>query len=228
MAKAMWHLALATARSVWSCWCTVHCREATPVLPYICPWDNWKRWLASFCHTLSSVLTLKSPRHCVEQYELVQNDFVYHGWVHSWRLRRTLLLSLATVRKSASLQTSWRIIRHRVGDTVKRRIIGYLGHDGQTGCGAKFTNIRVVCQNTLLLLSMTAVHASITHKQGANGDFQSSRPSIDTARQDFVIECDLCEFLASPSVLPTSTILWTRSIHWPRYYVRKRETWACL
>ena len=35
------------------------------------------------------------------------------------------------------------------GDTVKRRIVGYLGHDGKTGCGAKFTNIRVVCQNTL-------------------------------------------------------------------------------
>ena len=34
------------------------------------------------------------------------------------------------------------------GDTVKRRIVGYLGHDGKTGCGAKFTNIRVVCQNT--------------------------------------------------------------------------------
>ena len=33
------------------------------------------------------------------------------------------------------------------GDTVKRRIVGYLGHDGKTGCGAKFTNIRVVCQN---------------------------------------------------------------------------------
>ena len=28
------------------------------------------------------------------------------------------------------------------GDTVKRRIVGYLGHDGKTGCGAKFTNIR--------------------------------------------------------------------------------------
>ena len=35
------------------------------------------------------------------------------------------------------------------GDTVKRRIVGYLGHDGKTGCGAKFTNIRVVCKNTL-------------------------------------------------------------------------------
>ena len=26
------------------------------------------------------------------------------------------------------------------GDSVKRRIVGYLGHDGKTGCGAIFTN----------------------------------------------------------------------------------------
>ena len=31
------------------------------------------------------------------------------------------------------------------GDTIKRRLVGYLGHDGKTGCGAKFTDIRVVC-----------------------------------------------------------------------------------
>ena len=50
------------------------------------------------------------------------------------------------------------------GDTVKRRIVGYLGHDGKTGCGAKFTNIRVVCQNTLTAAMQTAVHvaASLT------------------------------------------------------------------
>ena len=78
------------------------------------------------------------------------------------------------------------------GDTVKRRIVGYLGHDGKTGCGAKFTNIRVVCQNTLTAaLNDSGEHRSITHKQGANGDFQSLIQSIDTARQDFVTECDL-------------------------------------
>ena len=78
------------------------------------------------------------------------------------------------------------------GDTVKRRIVGYLGHDGQTGCGAKFTNVRVVCQNTLTAaLNDSGARRSITHKQGANGDFQSLIQSIDTARQDFVTECDL-------------------------------------
>ena len=77
-------------------------------------------------------------------------------------------------------------------DWVKRRIVGYLGHDGKTGCGAKFTNIRVVCQNTLTAaLADTGKHSSITHKNGANDDFESLIQSIDTARQDFVTECDL-------------------------------------
>ena len=78
------------------------------------------------------------------------------------------------------------------GDTVKRRIVGYLGHDGKTGCGAKFTNIRVVCQNTLTAaLNDTGAHSSITHKNGANNNFDNLIQSIDVARQDFVTECDL-------------------------------------
>ena len=78
------------------------------------------------------------------------------------------------------------------GDTVKRRIVGYLGHDGKTGCGAKFTNIRVVCQNTLTAaLSESGARSSITHKNGANGNFDALIKSIDVARQDFITECDL-------------------------------------
>lgn len=78
------------------------------------------------------------------------------------------------------------------GDKIKRRIVGYLGHDGKTGCGAKFTNIRVVCQNTLTAaLADSGKHSTITHKNGANGQFDSLIQSIDVARQDFVTECDL-------------------------------------
>ena len=78
------------------------------------------------------------------------------------------------------------------GDTVKRRIVGYLGHDGKTGCGAKFTNIRVVCQNTLTAaLGESGAHSSITHKNGANNNFDALISSIDVARQDFVTECEL-------------------------------------
>ena len=79
------------------------------------------------------------------------------------------------------------------GDTVKRRIVGYLGHDGKTGCGAKFTNIRVVCQNTLTaaLGEAGGAHSSIAHKGDANNRFDALIESIDVARQDFVTECDL-------------------------------------
>ena len=78
------------------------------------------------------------------------------------------------------------------GDTVKRRIVGFLGHDGKTGCGVKFTNVRVVCQNTLTAaMRDSGAKASITHKNGANGQFDSLIQSIDVARQDFVTECDL-------------------------------------
>ena len=78
------------------------------------------------------------------------------------------------------------------GDKIKRRIVGYLGHDGKTGCGAKFTNIRVVCQNTLTAaLAESGKHSTITHKNGANGNFDALINSIDVARQDFVTECDL-------------------------------------
>ena len=78
------------------------------------------------------------------------------------------------------------------GDTVKRRIVGYLGHDGKTGCGAKFTNVRVVCQNTLTAAMRDGgAKASIHHKAGANENFDSLIQSIDVARQDFVTECEL-------------------------------------
>ena len=78
------------------------------------------------------------------------------------------------------------------GDTVKRRIVGYLGHDGKTGCGAKFTNVRVVCQNTLTAaLNDTGASSSITHKGTANANFDALISSIDVARQDFVTECEL-------------------------------------
>ncbi len=92
------------------------------------------------------------------------------------------------------------------GDTVKRRIVGYLGHDGKTGCGAKFTNIRVVCQNTLTAaLGESGAHSSITHKNGANNNFDALISSIDVARQDFVTECELMRELSRASMGPLSS-----------------------
>ena len=78
------------------------------------------------------------------------------------------------------------------GDTVKRRIVGYLGHDGKTGCGAKFTDVRVVCQNTLAAaMRDSGAKSSITHKNGANANFNALIQSINTARQSFDEQCEL-------------------------------------
>ena len=92
------------------------------------------------------------------------------------------------------------------GDTVKRRLVGYLGHDGKTGCGAKFTDIRVVCQNTLAAaMSDSGARSSITHKNGANQQFDALIQSIDIARQDFNVQCELLREFTRFS-LPTECV----------------------
>ena len=129
-----------------------------------------------------------------KQYELVQNDALLRM---AEFIREeadmdsvVVLADGAKVAFTASLRGAETDIVP--GDTVKRRIVGYLGHDGKTGCGAKFTNIRVVCQNTLTAaLADNGSHSSITHKNGANGNFDALINSIDVARQDFVTECEL-------------------------------------
>ena len=129
-----------------------------------------------------------------KQYEIVQNDSLLRM---AEFIREeadmdsvVVLADGAKVAFTASLRGAETDIVP--GDTVKRRIVGYLGHDGKTGCGAKFTNIRVVCQNTLTAaLNESGAHSSITHKNGANGNFDALISSIDVARQDFVTECDL-------------------------------------
>ena len=129
-----------------------------------------------------------------KQYEIVQNDSLLRM---AEFIREevdmdcvVVLADGAKVAFTASLRGAETDIVP--GDTVKRRIVGYLGHDGKTGCGAKFTNIRVVCQNTLTAaLADNGSHSSITHKNGANGNFDALINSIDVARQDFVTECEL-------------------------------------
>ena len=50
----------------------------------------------------------------------------------------------------------------------------------------------MVCQNTLTAaLNESGARSSITHKNGANNNFDELISSIDVARQDFVTECDL-------------------------------------
>ena len=89
------------------------------------------------------------------------------------------------------------------GDPVVRRIVGYLGHDGHTGCGAMFTNVRVVCQNTLAsAIQDAAAFKSISHSGDVESGFDALIQSIDVSRRTFkdeveemqemtVVECGL-------------------------------------
>jgi len=129
-----------------------------------------------------------------KQYEIVQNDSLLRM---AEFIREEVDMDCVIVLSHGSKVCFTATLRGAQtdivpGDTVKRRIVGYLGHDGKTGCGAKFTNIRVVCQNTLTAaLGESGAHSSITHKNGANANFDQLINSIDVARQDFVTECDL-------------------------------------
>ena len=129
-----------------------------------------------------------------KQYEIVQNDSLLRM---AEFIREEIDMDCVIVLSDGAKVCFTATLRGAAtdivpGDTVKRRIVGYLGHDGKTGCGAKFTNIRVVCQNTLTAaLGESGAHSSITHKNGANNNFDALIQSIDVARQDFVTECDL-------------------------------------
>ena len=128
------------------------------------------------------------------QYEIVQNDSLLRM---AEFIREEIDMDCVIVLSDGAKVCFTAILRGAAtdivpGDTVKRRIVGFLGHDGKTGCGVKFTNVRVVCQNTLTAaMRDSGAKASITHKNGANGQFDSLIQSIDVARQDFVTECDL-------------------------------------
>ena len=146
----------------------------------------------------SSVLSELTPKHSLglsrRQYEIVQNDSLLRM---AEFIREEVDMDCVIVLSDGAKVCFTATLRGASadivpGDTVKRRIVGYLGHDGKTGCGAKFTNIRVVCQNTLTAaMQDSGARSSITHKNGANNNFDALISSIDVARQDFVTECDL-------------------------------------
>ena len=130
-----------------------------------------------------------------KQYEIVQNDSLLRM---AEFIREEVDMDCVIVLSDGAKVCFTATLRGAAtdivpGDTVKRRIVGYLGHDGKTGCGAKFTNIRVVCQNTLTaaLGEAGGAHSSLAHKNGANNRFDALISSIDVARQDFVTECEL-------------------------------------
>jgi phage/plasmid-like protein (TIGR03299 family) len=75
------------------------------------------------------------------------------------------------------------------GDKVYRNIVGYLGHDGTTAFGGMFTDIRVVCANTLgYAQSDASRHGrqfTIRHTENDVAQIDSIISSIDLVRQTF-------------------------------------------
>ncbi len=87
------------------------------------------------------------------------------------------------------------------GDTVKRRLVGWLGHDGKTGCGAMFTTVRVVCENTFVIAQKeNSAKVSIIHKKGANENFDNLISSINVARESFNQEVETMKALSEISI----------------------------
>ena len=137
-----------------------------------------------------------------KQYEIVQNDSLLRM---AEFIREevdmdsvVVLADGAKVAFTASLRGAETDIVP--GDTIKRRIVGYLGHDGKTGCGAIFTNVRVVCCNTLAAALNSDNKVSVHHKGGANANFDNLISSIDVARQTFAQEADLMREFARVSM----------------------------
>lgn len=75
------------------------------------------------------------------------------------------------------------------GDRVYRNIVGYLGHDGSTAFGGMFTDIRVVCANTLGFAQNDANRHgrqfTIRHTENEVAQIDRILGGIDVARQQF-------------------------------------------
>ena len=128
-----------------------------------------------------------------DQYELVQNDSLLRmaEFIREEADMDSVVVlgGGAKVAFTAALRgTSADIVP---GDTMKRRIVGFLGHDGKTSVGATFTDVRVVCENTLAAaMRDSGAKSTLTHRQGVNGQFESLIKSIDIARQSFTDDMD--------------------------------------
>ena len=119
-------------------------------------------------------------------YEIIQNDVLL-------RIAESLgehiaMDAVVVLRKGARVaftaQISGATAEVSAGDQLKRHIVGALGHDGKSCLRIMFTDVRVVCMNTLGYAEETAEkQVLIRHDAFETAQIEAIINGIDLARQ---------------------------------------------
>jgi phage/plasmid-like protein (TIGR03299 family) len=124
-------------------------------------------------------------------YEIIQNETLCQM---AEMLRDDIIMDTVVVLKDgAKVAFTGKILGTETdvlpGDKIHRNIVGYLGHDGYTSFGGIFTDIRVVCQNTLGFAQQDGQRSgkqfTIAHNKIGVGQIDQVLRNIDVARQTF-------------------------------------------
>ena len=99
------------------------------------------------------------------------------------------------------------------GDVIHRRLNGYLSHDGTTSFGGMFSNVRIVCSNTLGWAMQDAnkhgKQFKISHTKLGVSQIDSTLGSIDIARQTFNQEVEDYKRMR-PGQIEDSKVKWNK------------------
>ena len=124
-------------------------------------------------------------------YEIIQNEILCQM---AEMLRDDIIMDTVVVLKGgAKVAFTGKIVGTETdvlpGDKIHRNIVGYLGHDGYTSFGGVFTDIRVVCQNTLGFAQQDGKRSGkqfvINHNKVGVSQIDAVLRNIDVARQSF-------------------------------------------
>ena len=103
------------------------------------------------------------------------------------------------------------------GDIVHRRLNGYLSHDGTSSFGGMFSDISIVCQNTLgYAMDDANKHGKqfkISHTKLGVSQIDATLRSIDVARQTFHKDIECYKLMAETSMNFDSYRTWLTSLY---------------